>query len=232
MKIATRKVSPEGNPSRGDPLPQNSGQKRSDEPGPGVQKVHELRQLPVPQSIINELPCSRWWFEVAFALLESGLPTLKAELENAARRDHVSFAKAFVAFYKLREQFNAIFSKEDETIGSFHQLWKRTVEDMTKTIEGAGVTNVPLAEGIRVSSISKTRASILPDQRDKAWAWLRQNGYGDLVTTTVNSSSLSSLAGDLEEKNLALPREYFKSYYQPVIQVTKIRGKGAVNGDT
>lgn len=227
MKMATKKTiaasGGEGSPARGDPPPQNLGK-----PDPGVQQLHDIRQLPVPQSIVNELPCCRWWFEVMFALLESGLPVLKVELENAARRDHVSFARAFVAFYKLRQQAMEIFNKEE---GSFHELWKRTCEEMGKAIEGAGTTNVPLTEGIRVQSSNTTRASIKEGQKDKAYAWLRQNGYGDLVSVTVNSSSLSSLAGDLIKENQQLPEQYFNLYYQPVISVTKIKGKNGNGSD-
>lgn len=195
-----------------------------EDPGPGVQKAQNLRELPVPHTILRELPEARWWFEAYFAMLESQLPVLRVALTNASRRDHVQFARAFVNLYKIREVIKE-FEKQ------FEALWAEyNGKLMPDAIEGAGVTNVPLAEGLRVQRSQVTRASIREGMREAAHAWLKVN-YPMVVTETVNASTLSSLAIELiEEQNIDLPDEMFNVALMPVMSITKIASKAVKPG--
>jgi len=190
-----------------------------------VKKVQDLRELPVPHTILRELPEARWWFEVYFSMMESQLPILRVALKNASRRDHVQFARAFVNLYMLRKVI-----KEFET--AFEAIWvEYNGTLMPAAIEGAGVTNVPLAEGLRVQRAQVTRASIREGMHEAAHAWLKENGHHMIVTETVNASTLSSLAKELiEEQNIDLPDEMFNVALMPVMSITKIPSKTAKPG--
>ncbi len=191
------------------------------EPGPGVKKVHNLRTLPVPNSIIEQLPVTRWLFEALFALVESGLPQLKTELKNAARRDHVSMARAYVALYKFEDCLKEEFIKP---FGEIFREYDQKV--MPDALESAGVTNVPLTEGIRVQRSQNTRASIREGMRQAAYKWLVDNDHQDIISETVNSSTLSSLARQLmEQDNKELPDGLFNVALVPTMSVTKIASK-------
>ena len=205
MKQATRKT----------PIFPPTGGNRNPQPGPGVQKVQDLRELPVPQTILRELPEARWWFEVIFAMTESQLPLLQDALKRAGRRDHVAFARAFVNLYKLKKELDTFYS-------AFEKLWAEyNGKLIPEAIEGAGVTNVPLAEGLRVQRAEVCRASIRADMRDKAYAYLRKH-YPEVVSETVNASTLSALANKLlTEDNVELPTDIFNVHWMPVMSVVK-----------
>lgn len=199
--------------------------RKNEKPAPPskIEEIRKSREYPVPESLLKELPCAAWWFELIIAITDSMLPRLEEELAAASRRNHVDYARAFVTFYKMRQELMKVFNKEE---GSLHELWNRhNGKLLPEAIEAAGVTNVPLAEGIRVTVNDMYRASIREGMRDKAFAWLRQNGYEDLVTTTVNSSSLSSLAKELAEENQEFPDALFNRHVQKGMSVTKAGAK-------
>ena len=50
-------------------------------------------------------------------------------------------------------------------------------------------------------------ASIPKDSRDAAYQWLVENGLEDIITTTVNSSTLKATMKELAEKNMPFPPE-------------------------
>jgi predicted nuclease with TOPRIM domain len=53
---------------------------------------------------------------------------------------------------------------------------------------------------------TKTRASAMPELKDDLYAALKAQGFGDLVTETVNHNSLSSFVKEqIEENGDALP---------------------------
>lgn len=192
---------------------------RQHEISPPVQRVHEVRQLPVPNSIIAQLPNTRWWFEVMFSLRESGLPTLDAEIKNAHRREASDVARAFVAMHALNAEFEAVAK-------AFAVLFKDFKERlMPSVLEGAGMSSMPLTEGLRVGKSEICRASIRADKKQEAYEYLQEH-YPDLLSATVNASTLSSHASELiNEQNIDLPLDLFNVYWQPTISVTKIKGK-------
>lgn len=71
--------------------------------------------------------------------------------------------------------------------------------DTVKTLNGY---NVAIAEDISVS--------IPADQKPEAYTWLQENGYGDIITTTVNSSTLKATMKEILKDGVIVPEETFK----------------------
>jgi predicted nuclease with TOPRIM domain len=60
--------------------------------------------------------------------------------------------------------------------------------------------------GIMFYLTTKTRASAMADRKDELFATLRNEGYGELVTETVNANSLSAFVKEqITENGDALP---------------------------
>ena len=66
-------------------------------------------------------------------------------------------------------------------------------------------------EGVgRVGLTSDLYASIAPDQKGAAYEWLSDNGHGDVVQPTVNSSTLKALMKSIIKSGKEIPSELFK----------------------
>lgn len=74
----------------------------------------------------------------------------------------------------------------------------------------------------RVTVQVALRASIRKDHRDAAYDWLRSNGLGDLITSTVNASTLSAAGRKMVEEGREFPEDHFNSFYQNTTSVTKV----------
>lgn len=85
----------------------------------------------------------------------------------------------------------------DELNSEYDKLRKKTVPDLaqeqeirTITIEGVG----------RMQLTGDCYASIPADQADAAYAWFRENNYGDLIKETVHSATLKAWAKEMIEQ--------------------------------
>lgn len=83
-------------------------------------------------------------------------------------------------------------------------------------------------EGVgRVTVSYRYSASILDDPlrgKEPGYDWLRNNGAGELIKPTVNSSSLSSYAKSmLENEGKELPDDIFKVGTSPYTSITKAK---------
>lgn len=90
----------------------------------------------------------------------------------------------------------------------------RAKEIKTITIEGFG----------RCTVSYKFSASILEGQKLVAFDWLRENGHGDLIQETVNSSTLAAFAKDMiQNEGKELPDAIFKVGTNPYTSITKVK---------
>ena len=97
-------------------------------------------------------------------------------------------------------------------------------EIVPKKFEEQGVSSI-VVEGYRYVVMTNTRASVIADQKVDAYAWLRSNRLGDLITETVNASTLSATAKSLLEEGSELPDDMFRTYMLPNTSITKVKGK-------
>lgn len=171
----------------------------------------------LPASIVNAAPTAR---NILVRVVEAAamVPALDKELARAKKSGSIALARAFVALHRLN-------SRVAEEIGKLEELFKRYKEiEVPATFEADKITHVPLEEGFRVGLSSRLFASIPVEHRDQAYQWLRDNGLGDLITSTVNAQTLSAAAKNLmEEKNKELPGDLFTVAFVPNTSVTAIK---------
>lgn len=179
-----------------------------------IREVQQHRTLPVPASLLNEVDCSRAFFETLIALIDSTLPRLAADMAASNRKSTISLARAYVVLYKLNE-------KVEEFDKAFSLLFEKYKKELIPAaFEQAGIPSLPLDEGVRVGTSYRTFASIRPEEKVRAYDWLREK-YPDVITAVVNSSTLSSLAKSLqEEDNVELPSDLFNVALVPTTSVT------------
>lgn len=107
----------------------------------------------------------------------------------------------------LRKRFNSVQGKLDESI-------------IPDAFDGK-VTTITSGEGDRGTVSTKVYASIPADNREAAYDWLRNNNYAEMITETVNASSLSSLAKEIMEENRELPDDIFRVHEKSKLSLTR-----------
>lgn len=89
------------------------------------------------------------------------------------------------------------------------------------------VSTINLDEGFRITVAHNVRAAIRAGKKEEAYAWLHENGLGDLITNTVNASTLSATAKTLGEENRELNGELFNVHVLPTTSFTRTKRKTA-----
>ena len=170
----------------------------------------------LPRTLVDTLPTS---LAVAadVATMLGHIAKLSKEADKASKKGAINMARAFVVLHRLKEKFGDL----DKAYSELFERYKTQV--MPELLEAEGVTSLPLAEGFRVGISHAWRASIREGQRDKAFHWLRTHGFVDLITTTVNSSTLSAAAKHaMTEDNVEFPTDLFNVALVPNTSVTGI----------
>ena len=104
----------------------------------------------------------------------------------------------------------------------FGELHKRMKEEIVpKKFTEQGVSSMTV-NGYRFTVSASSRTSIQKDKKDAAYDWLRDNGLEDLITETVNSSTLSATARDLMSEGVDLPDDVFNIYSFDNTSITKV----------
>jgi len=173
----------------------------------------------IPVSILKTIPISRRLLDLCDEI-DRMIPVLDGEMARVrVGGDIAELARAYVALHRLKERFESI-GGEGGTLIRIHSRYKQ--EYMPDACERSGQKSVPLAEGVRVGTSEKLRASIGKGRRDEAFAWLRKNGLRDLIVESVNAETLSKTARELREKNIDLPEPEFNHDYTRGTSVNKI----------
>lgn len=120
---------------------------------------------------------------------------------------------AMTALELVREMNTVRLEKErmEETLSTINKRYDylRLIA-VPKRFEDDGITNMKV-EGVgRVGLTSDLYASIAPDQKGAAYEWLSDNGHGDVVQPTVNSSTLKALMKSIIKSGEEIPSELFK----------------------
>lgn len=116
----------------------------------------------------------------------------------------IEFSRFFVKVRTLRDQIESTLKPFDTFYEQLAKIRLPEVFDLHK------VPSVTLEEGYRITVSHGLRASIRGGvDKQSAYQWLRDNGLGDLVTETVNASTLSAVAKSMAEENRELDGELF-----------------------
>lgn len=166
---------------------------------------------------VAALPCAKGLVQhlTEASMIVSG--TLPSELMRADTADVVEFTRTFVALRDVKDRIDEVQKK----ISSLYEEWKNV--KVPEKFDKAGVPFVPLEEGFRVSVSHRVFASIKKESREAAFQWLRDNQLADLVTETVNSSTLSAVAKSMAEENRELNPDYFTVAVVANTSVTKTK---------
>lgn len=134
----------------------------------------------------------------------------------AADSDHVSLIRHFASVDDAYEQLNAAKKK----LNAIHDRCSR--EYIPDALRKAGVKTVTIENLGRVTVAHRYSCSII--NKDAGYKWLEDNGHGDLITQTVNSSTLAAFAKNLiVEEGKELPEEVFKTGTSPYTSITRAK---------
>lgn len=179
-------------------------------------------KAPLPATLVKSLPTAS---EVVkhVAAIEALIPKLEKELQAAGKRGALDLARAFVVLHRIHEVTLSDKVGRLKALATLFETYKSHV--VPEAFEQAGVPHVALDEGYRVGISTPWRASLKADDtgvtRLKAYDWLRKN-HPDVISETVNSSTLSALAKELhEDKNKTLPDDLFNAAQVPAASVTR-----------
>lgn len=179
---------------------------------------------PLPKSLTQIVPTAAKIVKLADDIAKL-LPSIQREMKAAEHKGAIPLARAFVVLHRLNEVVGEKLAPFAKIVSEFKDA------SCPEALEAAGITSVPLDEGYRVGVSYNMRVSMKGDNktaegqalRAKAMAYIRKH-YPDVISETVNASTLSSLARDLAEANKELPEELFNVAYMPTTSVT---GTGA-----
>lgn len=136
--------------------------------------------------------------------------------EVTAGGDHIAiirhFDKARLAVEMIKEAREALNDMVDNLSRVVIPDVMKAHQVKTLTLEGVG----------RVTVSYRYSCSMLDKQR--GMDWLRDNGHGDLIQPTVNSSSLAAFSKNLlEVEGKELPEDIFKVGTSPFTSITKVK---------
>lgn len=175
--------------------------------------------VPLPKSLVAALPSSAEVMKHVDAIVKL-LPKLQSEMTRAEKRGAVDLARAYVVLHRLRE---VLCSDEKNWFRGYQTTFSDYSNKLCPQVfEQEGVPHVAISEGYRIGVSTTLRASTVADRKQAAMSWMKDN-YPDVVSETINASTLSALARELrEDKNVELPAELFKVVDIPTTSVTRI----------
>ena len=130
----------------------------------------------------------------------------------------LGIAEACEVFRGLKE-LNDKYSETGKLLSAAIEVLKHNI--IPEKFESSKVSSFTTTTGYRVGISMLTRASMTDKEGGKQW--LRDNGLGDLITETVNASTLSATAKSLlEEGGKELDPQFFKTSIVPTTSVTRV----------
>jgi hypothetical protein len=102
---------------------------------------------------------------------------------------------------------------------SLHDLLKQA--RVPDAFDGAGVTSISL-DGYRFTRTNTMRASYRDGMKPDALKWLRSNDLGDIIIDYIPPQTLAATARSMAEENQQLPDDFFNTYVQGNISITKV----------
>lgn len=148
------------------------------------------------------------------AQLAQATRSLDGQTEALKASDHVTVIRHF-------DEVSKAYDILDATKKELNAIYDRLSRDyVPEAMRAAGVKTTTV-EGIgRVTVSHRYSCSMLDKVR--GYNWLTENGHGDLITQTVNSSTLSAFAKNLiVEEGKELPDDLFRTGTSPFTSITR-----------
>jgi hypothetical protein len=74
----------------------------------------------------------------------------------------------------------------------------------------SSVTTTQTLNGYNITIADDMNVSIPPESKMEAYDWLANNGYGDIITNTINSSTLKATIKGMYKDGIVVPEDVFK----------------------
>lgn len=104
---------------------------------------------------------------------------------SVEKLDQQGLASVAALARQIRDKEENISKLEDTLKAEKKALLKLTDEDMPAMLAEIGISSFSLDDGSQVEVKQTYGASILVDNRPKAYEWLRDHGYDDIIKNTV-----------------------------------------------
>src|SRR5262245_30052448 len=153
-----------------------------------------------------------------------------SQLETCIQNIHTHFRDLYINdpknIHMLLASYKQLHEADDRLKTLFdilHSLKNKVSNDtIPETFESMKIDGSIRVEGKNFVVVSRIRANIVKENTEEAYKWLRDNGYDDLIQTTVNANSLSSAVNELFEENATMPpKEVINTYSQRYTSIRK-----------
>ena len=138
------------------------------------------------------------------------------EQEFYAEYDGLSLTELAKAQIELKDKIAGLKSESSLLQSRFDHLRKHRIPTV---MEDMGIESVKLAGIGRLSLRGEIYAGMV--DKDLAYAWLEENGHGDLIKPTVNASTLKAFLKEQMREGEVLPEDVFKSTPYMMATITK-----------
>jgi len=129
------------------------------------------------------------------------------------------YATIYAAIYRG----NAVLEEANKPLGAVLGELKNI--KVPEAFERDDIKTLTMADGARITISNVVRASVIGGKKDEAFAWLRSTDQADLITETLNASTLTAFARSLMEQNKSLPEELFNVVVMPTVSLTGSKKK-------
>ena len=134
---------------------------------------------------------------------------VKQMQEDAATIPEDNMGKIGAVATDIAETENEIANLKEQLKKKEEYRTKLSEEVLPSLFSEVGLSELKLSDGRKIKVSEYYRASIKVENREAAYIWMRNNGFGDLVKNQVTCSfgrnedeKASSLISDLSEKGL------------------------------
>lgn len=109
----------------------------------------------------------------------------------------------------------SVLKRRKEELGAEETVINKRIEEISRkelpdVMDADGVSNIKI-EGVgRVSLRGEVFVSILAENRQAAYQWLRDTGRGSLITETVNASTLKAASKEWIKNGEEIPESLIK----------------------
>lgn len=149
--------------------------------------------------------------------IEIGFNTIRDSVSKIKKMTLPDAASEYVKIKELHDAYDEIGKILSETV----TLLKGEV--LPGMFDRDGLTSFNTKDGYRVTVSMMTRCNMT--DKINGMRWLRENGLSDIVTETVNASTLAATARTMLEDGKELEPLYFNTHLMPSTSVTKIKKK-------
>lgn len=94
-------------------------------------------------------------------------------------------------------------------------------QELPEAMDESGVSNIKIDGVGRISLRGEVYTSILSENREAAYEWLRATGRGSIITETVNASTLKAAAKSWLKNGEEIPQDLIRVTPMTIAVLTK-----------